>query len=234
MAEDLDVVARYGKSVGLEVRPRTILVEGTTDAELFQLAARLERTSTGIDLFAGGLAILAAGVGNAGGWKGVILELHRFRGLSKACLLPNGNPRYRFVGLFDNDQAGQRAVPYARDLDTSILEYRDVFRLWPVMPCPANLDPMGLRRAFEAANDPYRSLEWELEDLLPSDLVDEFVSDNPYAIKNSKTVNGKVHRNLTPEGKARLHHFVKLHAIHRDLGGVLDVLKALRLYLGLK
>ena len=43
-----------------------------------------------------------------------------------------------------------------------------------------------------------------------------------------------MHRDLTRDGKARLHRFVKQHAVRDDLGGVIDVLKAVRFYLRLK
>lgn len=234
MAKDLDDVQRYGQSHGFDIRPRTILVEGTTDVELFRLAARLERESTGLDVFGDGFAVVAAGVGNAGGVNGVILQLHVLRQIGKACLLQSGKPRYRFVGLFDNDQAGQKAVPAARYLDLGISEYWDVFRLQPIMPRPTSVEPIGLRRAFESANGPYAGLEWELEDLLPQGFLEAFEDENPTAVSRRKTVNGKVHRDMTHDGKARFHRFVKLMANRADLGGVLDVLKSLRHYVGLK
>src|SRR5450755_778094 len=87
MAEELDPVARYGMGLGLAVRNRTVLVEGTTDAELFHLAARLEREATGLDLLGTDLAILAAGSGDLGGTRGVIRELVCLRGLARVCLL---------------------------------------------------------------------------------------------------------------------------------------------------
>lgn len=58
-------------------------MEGTTDAELFQLAARLERAATGVDLLDANLTILAAGSGDLGGKRGVIRELVCFRGLAR-------------------------------------------------------------------------------------------------------------------------------------------------------
>ena len=148
--------------------------------------------------------------------------------------LPNGRPRYRFIGLFDNDKAGKQAVNAARDFDKSILEYKDVFRLWPVMPLPSDLDPGSIQRAFESENSRYKGLEWEIEDLLPQEFVDAFLSESPGAVARSLTMNGKVHRDLTRDGKARLHRFVKDHAVRDDLISVVGVLKAIRLYLGIK
>jgi hypothetical protein len=220
-------------ALGLAIRNRTVLVEGTTDAELFQLAARLEREATGLDLLGADLAILPAGSGDLGGTRGVIRELVSLRAFARVCLLPNGRPRYRFVGLFDNDKAGRQAVKAIRDFDNSILEYKDVFRLWPIMPLPNNLDPGGMQKTFERENACYKGMEWEMEDLLTQEFVDVFQAECPGAITRSTSVQGKVHRDLTSDGKARLHRFVKQHAVRDDLTAVVNVLKAVRFYLGL-
>ena len=184
-------------SQGLSVRPRTVLVEGTTDVALFEMAARLEQKVTGTALLGSELAIVAAGIGDLGGTRGVIRELHCLRGLARGCLLPNGRPRYRFVGLFDNDKAGRQAVGAARDLDSSIIEYKDVFRLRPVMPLPGNLDPVSVGRAFDQQNATYKGLDWELEDFLPPEFLDAFVAEHPTAISHTKTLSQKIHRDLT-------------------------------------
>ena len=169
MPDVVDPVALYAMYLGFVIRPRTVLVEGTTDVDLFQLAAHLERRATGIELLGGDLAFVAAGERERGGTRGVIRELVCLRGLGRASLLQNGRPRYRFIGLFDNDKAGKLAVKAARELDSTILEYKDVFRLWPVMPLSGNLDPTSLKKTFEQANSNFKGLDWELEDLLPED-----------------------------------------------------------------
>lgn len=234
MAEELDDVSRYALTLGFRVRRRTVLVEGTSDVELFEHAAQAELAKSGEDLFGQDLAIVAAGVGDRGGTHGVIRELVGLRGMARTCLMPDGRLRYRFVGLLDNDKAGRRAVSLARELDSSMLEFKDVFRLWPVMPLLGNLDPASLQRTFEKENTAYRGLDWELEDLLPHDFLEEFESQHLGAVMRSPVVNGKMHRDLSPDGKAKLHQFVKQHAIHDDLVGVIAVLKSLRHYLGLK
>ena len=234
MAEELDFVARYAKGEGLAIRKRTVLVEGTTDVELFQLAARLEHERTGTNLLGSDLAIVAAGIGHLGGTRNLCRRLWVLRDLARHCLSENGSPRYRFIGLFDNDKAGKQAVRAARAFDTSILEYKDVFRLWPVMPLPDNLDPGTVEKAFDRANARYKGLEWEMEDLLPKEFVEVFLSDHPEAVVRSTPCEEKVHWDLTRDGKARLHRFVKQHAARNDLGGVSEVLKAVRFYLRMK
>lgn len=219
--------------LGFAIRPRTVLVEGTTDADLFRLAAYLERQATGVDLLGVDLAFVAAGVGEHGGTRGVIRELVCLRGLARASLLPNGRPRYRFIGLFDHDRAGNLAVEAARDFDFTILEYKDVFRLWPVMPLTGNLDPISLKRTVEQANGDFKGLDWELEDLLPENFIQAFVSEEPYAILKTVSIGGRVHRDWTPDCKSRLHRFLKQNALHGDLNEVVKVIKAIRVYLNL-
>jgi hypothetical protein len=45
---------------------------------------------------------------------------------------------------------------------------------------------------------------------------------------------GKIHRDFTPDGKARFHRFIRDNAVREDLTQVVEVLKALRFYCGLK
>lgn len=234
MGEELDAVAQYGRALGLAVLPRTLLVEGTTDVALFKLAAQLECAATGSRLVGQDFAVLAAGKCERGGADGVIRELVSLRAVARTCLLPNGRPRYRFVALFDNDDAGRRAVALARRIDNSILEHKDLFLLRPVMPLPGSLDPGELQRMFERENADYKGLDWEIEDLLPDHFVEAFLAEHPHAMRRSSLLNGKVHRDFTTDGKARLHRFVRQNAIRHDLASVIEVLKAIRYYLGLK
>ena len=234
MAEELDFVARYAMGEGLAIRNRTVLVEGSTDVELFELAAGLEYKATGTALLGPELAIVAAGVGERGGTRNLCRRLWVLRDLARNCLTERGSLRYRFIGLFDNDEAGKQAVKAARAFDTSILEYRDVFRLWPVMPLPDSLDPGTVERSVQRANAGYKGLKWELEDLLPREFVEAFLSEQPGAVTHSTAVGNRVHWEFTRDGKARLHRFVKRNAIRGDLSGVVEVLKAIRFYLRMK
>ena len=231
---ELDSVQRYASTLGICVQPRTVLVEGTTDVDLFELAAEYERKKTGVDLLGGGFAIAAAGVGGQGGTGAVIRELVSLRAVARTVLLQNGRPMYRFVGLVDNDKAGRLAVKRAHDFDTSIVEFKDMFRLWPVLPIPFDLDPTSLRKRFESENANFKGLDWELEDLLPASLIEAFVDENCAAVVRCGTVGGRLHRDFSRDGKARLHRFVKEHAMHCDLIGVVEALKAIRSYLGIR
>ena len=74
---------------------------------------------------------------------------------------------------------------------------------------------------------------WEIEDLIDHELIETFVEENLSAVRHTSTVAGRVHRDLSRDGKARLHRFVKDVAVHSDLLGVIDLLKAVRYYFGL-
>lgn len=231
---DLDPVARYALGLGFSIAPRTIIVEGRTDFDLFTLAALQEQWDTKSLLLGRDLAVMAAGDGDEGGTAGVLRQLITLRNIARSDLGPKGSPRYRFVALFDDDRAGRQAVRAAREWDRSIIEFKDVFRLRPIMPMNPNADPTVLERMFREANTPYKNIEWELEDLLGTELLSTFCEEYPTAISRQFRAGEVVHRDFTRDGKARLHRFVKDHAIRRDLVNVTGVLKAFRRYLGLR
>lgn len=234
MGEDLDYIAYFARTKKFNIKPRTIFVEGTTDVALFELAAKLEKEKTGIDLLGDNLAVIAAGEGDEGGASGVCRELVSFKNMAKGYLLPSGRPKYRFVGLFDNDSAGRYAISNVRKTDTSILEFKDVFRLWPVMPICSNLDVEVIRKTFESENEKYKNLVWEMEDLLPHSFSESIIKENSTALYRSDTMHDKVHREWSPDGKAKLHRLVKDYAIHKDLEVVISILRAFWHYLNIK
>lgn len=230
--EQIDIVALYGASKGWRLRPRTVLVEGTSDVSLFELAAHLFQRDSGKALLAD-LAIVAAGERERGGTSGVVRELVGLRNMASTYLSPVGLPVYRIIGLFDNDTAGQKAVHGARAVDASIMEYRDVFRLRPVMPRPSCLDPGALQRAFDSQNGAYKGLTWELEDLIGEPLMSLFMEENPTALLREQKMSDVVHRELTRDGKDRLVHFCKDYADLANLKQLVDVIHALRHYMNL-
>ena len=228
-----EVVALYGQAQGWQLGRRTVLVEGVTDERLFQLARDLELRVTGRDLFAHGLAVVAAGMGDDGGARGVVRELSALRCMGRTSLMPDGRLRYRFIGLLDNDDAGRRAAAGARNLDAGIVEYKDVFRLRPFMPREGGLDPGAMKRSFRVRNGGYEDLNWELEDLVAGDLVESFIEEYVDVLRGSQTVGGLIHRSFTRDGKQKLHRYIREYAIQRDLGRVADVIRSIRYYFGL-
>jgi hypothetical protein len=220
-------------SLGFSIATKTIIVEGRTDFDLFTVAALQEQQDTKGLLLRRDLAVMAAGDRDEGGTAGVLRQLITLRNIARSDLGPKGLPRYRFVALFDDDRAGRQAVRAAREWDRSIIEFKDVFRLRPMMPMTPHADPTVLERLFREANTPYKNIEWELEDLLGTQLLSAFCEEYPNAVSRQSQTGDVVHRDFTRDGKARLHRFVKDHAIRRDLVNVTGVLKAFRRYLGL-
>ncbi|WP_083287626.1 hypothetical protein [Janthinobacterium sp. HH106] len=233
MAENsIDIVALYGQSHGWKLKPRTVLVEGTSDVSLFELAAGLYLKETGKNIL-GDMAIVAAGERDRGGVKGVVRELVTLRNLAAGHLSPAGLRVYRIIGLFDSDAAGNKAVSGARDWDTTISEYRDVFRLRPVMPKTGSLDPTALQRATDTQNLPFKGLICELEDLVSPLFMAQFLNAHQTAQTGVTTIAGRVHRELTRDGKSHLVRYCAQHAILESLGALIEVAHALRHYLNL-
>jgi hypothetical protein len=223
----------YLSSLGYTAKPKIVIVEGTTDVALFQSAAAMEYSHSGVQLLGDEMCIVAPGDGDLGGTRGVHQALICIKGLIPCCLLPNGKPKYRVIALFDNDNAGKWAIQTLRSVNAAFLEAKDLFRLMPVMKAAANLDPSALKKQIETDNAPYKSLDWEIEDLLSETLIDGFLAERNRAVRNTSVVNGKRHRDYTADGKAQLHRFVRINAIRDDLLEVVRVLTVLRSYFGL-
>lgn len=229
MTADYDPIQQYGKGKGWNLKSRSVLVEGTTDSDLFNLAAQLHREATGVDLL-DSLAIIPAGNGPEGGISGVYRELIRLQGYAGMLLSPVGDPIYRFIGLIDNDYEARKHIRFYKH-ESNLKEFKDIFRLHPKMPVKGNLDPKTLKKTFEKMNSDWKGLDWELEDLLPSSMFDCFLEDYPTALKKDDNRGGKIHRELTDDGKARFNRFVKDFAELDDLKDVIKTIKALRFYL---
>jgi hypothetical protein len=232
VVESLDPLSAYAKSKGYPVRARIVLVEGTSDADLFLFASKLHRSETGRDLL-DGIAFVPAGEGDEGGATGVVRELLILNAVAATVLDPSGHPRYRIAAVFDNDNAGRYAVRSAPQLDIRLAEFRNMFLLRPVMPQTSNRDPEALRSLIEKANTPYKGLDWEVEDLFPSSFLRAFEADHSNAVKRVATLGDKTHRDLSPDGKAKFHRFVKQYALLDDVQELLTTLRAVRNYVGL-
>jgi hypothetical protein len=232
MSGEPDFVQLYAKSLGHVIRPRTMLVEGTSDVDIFALAARLEMNHSGVQLLDDEFTLIAAGEGDRGGVNGVLREFIGLRGMARTLLLPGGKPKYRFTALLDNDDAGRKGVKVLRGVDTSVIEFRDVFLLHPVMPIPGMLDAATVQSAFAKSNLDAKGIDWELEDLIDDGLFRDFVHENPGAVRNTLKSGGFVHRELTRDGKAQLLRHVKQYAVLADMQKVISTLRTLRYLAG--
>jgi hypothetical protein len=161
-------------------------------------------------------------------------RLNVARQLADADRGADGSLRYRFVGLYDNDRAGRRAIENACAFDRRLLRYEDVFLLHPIMPLASGSDHATLRRRFEQENNHFKGLDWEIEDLLSERIFATFQILKPQAVVKVERCGGRAHRELTRDGKRQLHQFVKETAILEDVVEVVKVIRALRDYFRLK
>ncbi|WP_122602778.1 hypothetical protein [Pseudomonas viridiflava] len=226
-----DDIASYAGKLGMPIKLRNVLVEGTSDVALIHLVGQLEKQQSGLD-FLEDLAFVAAGEKDQGGVDGLLRELITFRSIGRHVMDANGKQIYRFVGLFDNDHAGRRAIATAKSMG-GLLEYRDVFRLMPIMPLPGNLDQKTVETAFNKQNEPYRGMDWEIEDLISEEFVLAFIEEFEGAVKINIIKEDKIHREFTKDGKAKFLRYIKDNAMRQDLEEVLKLIAALRCYFNL-
>jgi hypothetical protein len=223
----------YARRVGLQVRRCNVLVEGNTDAALLGLAAHLYRQKYAVDLLGDELAVLSAGAGEEGGVNGLNRRLQMFRSLADADLDAVGRRRFFFCGLYDNDEAGRRAVRSAQAFDSRLRLGAELFLLHPVMPLARGDPPDVVRTRFERDNVSFRRLDWEVEDLLSQGLLDAFEVEYPTAVRRTVPCADRTHRDFTRDGKHHLHLFARDHAMLDDVTEVVRLLRALRDYLRL-
>ena len=189
--------------------------------------------ATGLVIIDHDFSIIAAGKRDDGGVDGVNRRLNVARQLADVDRDPNGEIMYRFVGLFDNDGAGRRALKAACDFDRRLIKYKDLFLLNPVMPTCFPHDATVLAGMTETANRPFRTLDWEVEDLISDAVLQNFERTYPQAVKSKRSDGGRTHRELERLAKPELKRFVLQHAQMHDLKEIVLLIKALRSYFDL-
>lgn len=229
----LSLVQNYAGLVGWNVCECNVIVEGSSDVSILWLANALYFEQHKAPILGDNIAILAAGKGDEGGVDGLNRRLNAVRQIADADRGPDGSLRYRFIGLYDNDTAGRRGVNKACEFDRRLRRYGDLFLLHPIMPLAAGADHATLGRRFEAENDNFKGLDWEIEDLLSERLLIAFERARPGSVVSVKAVSNRKHRNFSKEGKYHLREFAKRHAALDDMMDVVKLIRALRDYHGL-
>lgn len=221
-----DFAARLGWTIGKV----NVLVEGTHDVSIVKHAASLYRSAHGVELLGTDLAVMPAGLGNEGGVQGINRRLPTLRQVAAADPSQSGKLRYRFLGLYDNDVAGRRAIAAISSYDATIKKYSEVFLLRPVMPLKGGADYRAVQHRFESDNEPYKDLDWEMEDLIDPTFLDLFEDEFPTAVRRRITIADRTHRDFTEQGKRDLVKFVQEHAALDELSDVIRLIRALRDY----
>ena len=224
------LVEEFAARLGWTVAKVNVLVEGTHDVSLIVHAAGLYRSAHGVDLLGTDLAIMPAGLGSDGGVGGINRRLPTLRQVAAADPDQSGKLRYRFLGLYDNDFAGQRAIAAISAYDATIKRFSEVFLLHPTMSLKTGADHRALQQRFERDNGKYKGLDWEIEDLINPVLLDLFEEDYPTAVRSRSNSADLIHRNFTEQGKRDLVKFVLAHSNLNDLLQVIRLIRALRDY----
>ena len=228
------VVELWAKQLGWRVCKGNVIVEGEGDVFYFEHAARLYKRKFGIDPLGDDFSVIAAGRGDAGGVDGVNERFRAARELAAVDVHPDGALKYRFIGLFDNDEQGRRAFGRGAGLTRRIEGYRDLFLLHPVMPLANGAPAATVKQRAITLNTDYLHLDWEVEDLVSKDIYGLFEADYSHEIIRSKTVGGKTHRDLTWTGKVKLQQCVRDYAELDDVRDFIALICALRNYLRLR
>lgn len=217
--------------MGWVLARNNVIVEGTSDVAYLTRASELHALKWGRPLLDADLAVVAAGRGDDGGVDGVNRRLSFFRQLAEHDREPCGALRYRFIGLFDNDMAGRGAFALASSFDRRVEPYVDVFLLHPVMP----VFPLGLDRAMEMArvNPPVGRIDWEVEDLCSERIWTIFKAQRADGVSAEVRRGGRTHRDLHTDAKPELKRLFIEEATLADAAGFVELLRMLRVYLGL-
>lgn len=225
-------VEQYAASLGWRLAHNNVIVEGTSDVEYLTCASNLHAHERGRPLLDNDLAIVAAGKGDDGGVDGVNRRLSFFRQLADGDRDDTGALRHRFFGLFDKDTAGKGAFIVASRFDRRIAPYTDVFLLHPIMP----VFTLGYDRAMEInkVNRPFDNIDWEIEDLCSDRIWAIFESECADGVVLKIDAGGRTHRELRPNRKPELKRIFTEQANLADAAGFIEVLRMLRIYIGLQ
>jgi len=221
-------VARYAKDIGWTIGRRNLLVEGTSDVALLELAAACHARETNEQLLGEDLKVVAAGYGEMGGVGAVERRFMTIHELGQLDLELPKKDRIRLLPLFDDDEAGRATFRSITQQRHPFKSYVDVFMLKrrypPVRPgSPSFLD--GLREI----NREWEGIDCEVEDLLGQGLLDAFCDEHSGALRRDPIIKGNGHHHeWTPDGKARLHRFARDHAMLSDLADLVRLLKYVR------
>ncbi|MDR6468673.1 hypothetical protein J2777_002401 [Paraburkholderia graminis] len=230
-----DLAREYAARNGWVLLRRNIMVEGDGDVRYFELAAKLyAEANNGQSLLGKDLSIFSAGTGNNGGTLGIIDKLPSLLDVIESDKDEQGTKLFRVIVLADNDRAGNACVQALLNRRRTWEIYRDVFLVHRILPT-TNRFPHVLRNDVQEANDAWKSLDCEIEDLLDDNIIDAFISTNPHALsqKGISCEGGARHCEWTLQGKANLIRYVERYAMLRDIERIVRFLQALRFHLGL-
>jgi hypothetical protein len=228
-----ELVRNYATLQGWRFAEAFVMVEGDSDVEYFSLASAIYFQKTGRELVGARLSVVSAGSGDHGGADGVQREFPVLRRISDLDVTPRLKRVCRAVALLDCDAAGKRAAHFLTAKHLQFVLAQDVFLLNRVFPL-TRATAKNRRALIDDANQAWRELDCEIEDLLPSSLVECFLGERPeFRSRFARRIEEQWHYDVPAIAKASLFRFVRDNALFDDLSGIIGILKALRLYLEL-
>jgi hypothetical protein len=221
-------VAQFAHSQGWRFGRRNLLVEGTSDVALFQLASDLYEQATGACLIADDFRVIAAGLREQGGVGAVERKFFVFYELNQADSDLPKSERVLLLPLLDDDDAGRSTFRSITQQRHPFKEYVDVFllkRRYPPIPLRSNDYLLQLKHL----NRGWEGMDCETEDLLEHDFLRAFHSEHPSSLHRQPVVrNGGHHMEWTRDGKSALHQFARRHAMLSDVMGLVTLLRYMR------
>lgn len=181
-SQETSAVAAYAAQSGWRIGRRNLLVEGTTDVGYFELASSLFAEHHGQRLLDDQFRVVAAGLYDRGGVRGVVREMLSLHGRAEIDSSLPKSARIRMLPIFDDDCAGRRCFTKLTDADFPFRPYQDVFLLHRAYP-NLKLGSSGYLDAVRKANHEWNGLDCEIEDLLSQDLLDGFCDNRHDALR---------------------------------------------------
>ena len=168
-----DLVRAFASLYGWPVKERSILVEGEHDKRYFVLADQLYSDKAQLRLLCPRLAVFPTGIGDEGGSFGLQRHFHPLRAVMDSEMTPNGQKIFHAIALFDDDIEGRRGFGALSGQHLNYRKWRDVFLLQRSLP-RSTRDPVQVNNLVQKANDDWRGMECEIEDLVAIGIIKEF------------------------------------------------------------
>lgn len=209
-----------------------VIVEGTSDVAYFDRASELHYDAFGVPLIDDDFRFLVAGERDKGGADSVAQMLVTMTQLASEDLLPDGQRRARFVGLFDNDPAGRRAFDWATASDGRIAAHRDAFKLLPDMPVAGDggmprVTGRILKTECKFVSHDHR---FEVEDLLSSNFFARLEAEKPGSVRSRHLCGPHVHYRFSSSGKLDCRKLAMSQGTKDDFNSFFKIVRALRSY----
>ncbi|AZD30739.1 hypothetical protein [Pseudomonas chlororaphis] len=233
MSSSLTGCLWLASKLGWRLARGNVMVEGTSDVEYFEIAAYLYNVKTGLNLIGEDFSVFAAGEKDDGGAPGIMERFPSIFTTAMHDVDAASKIKYKIIAVADDDHYGKIAVNAVPKGHRAIFEYEHIFRLRRIMPLRAGSRD-ALKNQTRQANEEYGALDCVIEDLLSLAIIKEYQASNPGHLSGNIITLGKGHHApWTPQGKSGLLKFTRKKAKIDDVELLVDVLKALRSYVGL-